>query len=50
MEKDSNRQQKRDSARKTKERSIYTQKAVRAKETLIEKNKSCPAPKGPKGK
>ena len=37
MEKDSARQQKRDSARKSKERSIYSQKAVRATEALIKK-------------
>jgi hypothetical protein len=50
MEKESGRQQKRDSARKAKERSIYTQKAVRAKEALLEKNKSCPGLKSPKSK
>lgn len=36
------RQSKRDSAKKNRERSIYTQKAVRAKEALVEKkNRSC---------
>jgi hypothetical protein len=39
MEKESHRQQKRDSARKNKERAIYTQKAVRIKEARLEKKK-----------
>jgi hypothetical protein len=34
------RQDKRDSAKKSRERSIYTQKAVRAKEALLEKKGS----------
>jgi hypothetical protein len=37
MEKDSARKQKRDSAKKSKERTIYSQKAVRAKEALTKK-------------
>ena len=37
------RQSKRDSAKKTKDHSIYTQKSVRAKEALLEKKLSCPA-------
>lgn len=37
------RQNKRDSAKKSKDRSIYTQKSIRVKEALAEKNKSCPA-------
>ena len=39
---DPKRQSKRDSAKKSKDRSIYTQKSVRAKEALIEKKLSCP--------
>lgn len=34
------RQSKRDSAKKNRERAIYTQKAVRAKEALFEKKTS----------
>jgi hypothetical protein len=37
MEKASHRDNKRNSAKKNSERSIYTQKSVRAKEALIEK-------------
>jgi hypothetical protein len=35
------REQKRDSAKKSKDHSIYTQKSIRAREALTEKNKSC---------
>jgi hypothetical protein len=42
MERDSDRSKKRDSAKKTRDRSIYSQKAVRAKEALLEKKVSCP--------
>jgi len=38
MEKQSQREKKRNSDRKNKEYSIYSQKAVRAKEALIKKN------------
>ena len=40
---DPKRQSKRDSAKKSKDHSIYTQKSVRAKEALLEKKLSCPA-------
>lgn len=43
MDPSSKRQTKRDSAKKSKDHSIYTQKSIRVKEALIEKNKSCPA-------
>jgi len=39
---DPKRQSKRDSAKKSKDHSIYTQKSVRAKEALLEKKLSCP--------
>jgi hypothetical protein len=39
---DPKRQTKRDSAKKFKDHSIYTQKSVRAKEALLEKKLSCP--------
>jgi len=43
MDPTTKRQSKRDSAKKNHERAVYTQKAVRAKEALIEKKKvSCP--------
>jgi hypothetical protein len=35
------RQQKRDSAKKSKDHSIYTQKFIRIREAQVEKNKSC---------
>jgi hypothetical protein len=44
------RQTKRDSAKKTKDHSIYTQKSVRAKEALLEKKLSCPAQTKPNSK
>ena len=37
----SKRQSKRDSAKKSKNKSIYNQKSVRAKEALLEKKLSC---------
>jgi hypothetical protein len=37
------REQKRDSAKKSKDHSIYTQKSIRVREAQLEKNKSCPA-------
>ena len=37
------RQAKRDSAKKTKDHSTYTQKSVRVKEALLEKKLFCPA-------
>ena len=45
MDKDSKRDNKRQSAKKQSEFSVYSQKAVRAKEALLEKQKntSCPA-------
>ena len=43
MDPPSKRQNKRDSAKKSKDHSIYTQKSIRVKEALIEKNKSCTA-------
>lgn len=36
------RQDKRDSAKKSREHSIYTKKAIRAKEALLEKKSSVP--------
>lgn len=39
---DPKRQSKRDSAKKSKDNSIYNQKSVRAKEALLEKKLSCP--------
>jgi len=44
------REQKRNSAKKNSEHSVYSKKAVRAKEALIEKKLSCPGLKSPKGK
>ena len=38
------RQDKRQSAKKSRENSVYTQKAVRAKEALIEKKVLCTPP------
>jgi hypothetical protein len=38
---DPKRQTKRDSAKKSNDHSIYTQKSVRAKEALLEKKLSC---------
>jgi hypothetical protein len=47
---ESHRDQKRQSSKKHTEYSVYTQKAVRAKEALLEKQKnaSCPAKAGKK--
>lgn len=42
MERDSDRSKKRDSAKKSRDHSIYSQKAVRVKEALLEKKLSCP--------
>ena len=44
------REQKRSSAKKHSEYSVYTQKAVRAKEALLEKKLTCPAQVKGKGK
>jgi hypothetical protein len=41
MEKVSDRQKKRDSSKKHRDHSVYTQKAVRIREAQLEKNKSC---------
>lgn len=41
MDPTTKRQNKRDSAKKSKDHSIYTQKSIRVKEALAEKNKSC---------
>ena len=47
MEKEpSRREQKRESARKARERAIYTKKAVRVKEERAEKRKQCLIPCG----
>ena len=47
MEKEpSRREQKRESARKARERAIYTKKAVRIKEERAEKRKQCQIPCG----
>lgn len=46
MEKESKRESKRQSAKKDRDHSVYTQKAVRAKEALLEK--SCAASAKPK--
>ena len=47
MEKEpSRREQKRESARKARERAIYTKKAVRIKEARAEKRKQCLIPCG----
>jgi hypothetical protein len=43
MEKDSARQQKRQSAKKQSDHSVYTQKAIRIREAQLEKKKSCSA-------
>ena len=47
---DPKRQSKRDSAKKSKDHSIYTQKSVRVKEALLEKKLSCPTQTKGKGK
>ena len=44
------REHKRNSAKKHSEYSVYSKKAVRAKEALLEKKLSCPGLKSPKGK
>jgi hypothetical protein len=44
------REQKRNSAKKNSEHSVYSKKAVRAKEALIEKKLSSPAQVKAKGK
>jgi hypothetical protein len=41
MEKASDRQKKRDSAKKHRDLSVYTKKAVRIHEAQLEKNKPC---------
>ena len=41
MEKDSARQQKRQSAKKQSDHSVYSQKAIRVREAQLEKKKSC---------
>lgn len=43
MDPSTKRQSKRDSSKKSKDHSIYTQKSIRVKEALAEKNKSCQA-------
>lgn len=43
MEKEPKREQKRQSAKKRSEHSVYTKKAVRAKEALIEKRHGHPS-------
>jgi hypothetical protein len=43
MEKDSARQQKRQSDKKHRDYSVYTQKSIRLREAQVEKKKSCPA-------
>lgn len=43
MEKASDRQKKRDSAKKHRDFSVYTQKAIRIREAQLEKKKSRPA-------
>jgi hypothetical protein len=45
---ESQRDQKRQSAKKHSEHSVYTKKAVRAKEALLEKKLSCPSKPGKK--
>jgi hypothetical protein len=40
---ESHRDQKRNSAKKHSDYAVYTKKAVRAKEALLEKKLSCPA-------
>jgi hypothetical protein len=47
---ESHRDQKRQSSKKHTEYSVYTQKAVRAKEALLEKKASCPTQVKGKGK
>jgi hypothetical protein len=44
------REQKRNSAKKHSEHSVYSKKAVRAKEALLEKKLSCPTQVKGKGK
>jgi hypothetical protein len=43
MEKVSDREKKRDSAKKHRDHSVYTQKAIRIREAQLEKKKSCSA-------
>jgi hypothetical protein len=50
MDPTTKRDQKRDSAKKAKDHSVYTQKSIRVREALIEKNKSCPVQGKAKGK
>jgi hypothetical protein len=47
---DPKRQSKRDSAKKSKDHSIYNQKSVRLREALLEKKLSCPTQTKDKGK
>lgn len=47
MEKESKREQKRQASKKHSDYTVYTKKAVRAKEALLEKKVSCaPQPRG----
>ena len=43
MERATDREKKRDSAKKHRDHSVYTQKAVRIREAKLEKKKCCPA-------
>jgi hypothetical protein len=43
MERVSDREKKRDSAKKHRDHSVYTQKAIRIREAKLEKKKSCSA-------
>ena len=45
---ESHRDQKRQSSKKNSDYAVYTKKAVRAKEALLEKKLSCPAKPGKK--
>jgi len=47
---ESHRDQKRQSSKKQSDYAVYTKKAVRAKEALLEKKLSCPTQVKPKGK
>lgn len=47
---ESHRDQKRQSSKKHSDYAVYTKKAVRAKEALLEKKLSCPAKVKGKGK
>ena len=43
MERDSDRQKKRDSAKKHRDQNVYNQKTIRIREAQLEKKKSCAA-------